>query len=361
MTRIKKALTACALICISTIVGLLLTEAGYRLLSGYPLLSTANLISQRIDLIRNMTGVMDFDDVVGWRLKANLFQAGVPFTTGELGVRMNANKIVPIQQGSILAVGDSFTAGSGVRDEEAWPARLEVRLEQPVVNGSAGAYGVDQIVLRAHQLLPLVKPETLLIGILSQDSLRNNYSLYGGAYKPHYDIVDDKLVLKDVPVPRIDARPLKLGLLRNIFGRFYIVDNIVSSLNLQNAWTDNRLRYHQIHPDKIGPEISCRLMEQMKKLKHEPPIRVIMIMMYGAAEVEASPAPWFASSVVECAKAQGIEVVDTYEPLHAILKANRNEFVRLWLDEGGQLGHMSPHGNDMIAKWVREKMLADRP
>ncbi|MGE4167296.1 MAG: hypothetical protein AB7E67_15045 [Xanthobacteraceae bacterium] len=354
MTRFKNALMAGILILISAAIGLLVTEAGYRLFSGYPLLSTQNLIQQRLDMIRNATGVMDFDELVGWRLKANLFKPNVPFTTGEFGLRMNANKIVPVQKGSILAVGDSFTAGSGVAEDESWPARLEARTGQPVANGSAGAYGVDQIVLRAEQLLPTVQPKILIVGILSQDSLRNSYSVYGGGYKPYFDIVDGKLRLRGVPVRRVDTQPLHLDIVRNVFGRFHVVDEVMTKLNRQESWTDNRFRYQKANDDKTGVAISCLLMERLAALSKERDIRVAMVMMYGASEIEGQTKPWYAEDVVQCALRHGIETLDTYGKLRAILASDRPEFVRLWLDEGGQLGHMSPYGNDMVAKWAQD-------
>ena len=360
MNRFRNILIAGALTAISAAIGLLLTEAGYRLLSGYPLLSTQNLILHRIDLIRNMTGVMDYDELVGWRLKANLYQANVPFTTGEFGTRMNANRIVPIQKGAILAVGDSFTAGSGVRDEESWPARLEARLGQPVVNGAAGAYGVDQIVLRAETLLPSVAPKILLIGVLSQDSLRNSFSVYGGAYKPYFDIAGGELQLRGVPVQRVATLPLELGAARYILGRFYVIDDVMTKFKLQRIWTDDRLRYRKIHDDKTGVLISCMLMKRLAVIGKERNIRVVMVMMYGAGEVEGSTKPWYAEDVVQCAAQHGIETLDTYGRLRTILASDRPEFVRLWLDEGGQLGHMSPYGNDMIARWAEEAFFQRR-
>src|SRR5262249_10900424 len=149
----------------------------------------------------------------------------------------------PLRTGGVLAVGDSFTAGSGVRNEDAWPARLETLINQPVLNGSAGAYGVDQIVLRAEQLLPEVKPTALIIGILSQDTLRNTYSVYGGGYKPYFDVEAGSAVLRGVPVPLVETQPLQLDWKRRVFGRSYMVDAAATALGLQDQWTDNRFRY----------------------------------------------------------------------------------------------------------------------
>lgn len=356
MNKLKEIFLSSLLVVASVLIAFVAAELVYRVVKGLPILSTGNLIQARLDLIRNMTGVMVHDQTVGWRLKDDFFTAGVPFTTGQLGVRMNENKIIPLRTGGVLAVGDSFTAGSGVRDDEAWPAKLESLLNQPVINGSAGAYAVDQIVLRAEQLLPVVKPKTLIIGVLSQDSLRNNFSVYGGGYKPYFEIQQDRLELKNVPVPRVETVPLKLDWAREILGRSYIVDAIIAGLNWQDWWVDNRFRYRQIHGDKVGPDISCKLIDRLLQLGRDHGMRPMIVMMYGAAEIETNPPPWYATTVVDCAKSKGIDLVDSYQPTRAILEKDRPAFVRLWLNEGGQLGHLSPEGNEFIAKLVKAKL-----
>jgi hypothetical protein len=51
-----------------------------------------------------------------------------------------------------LAVGDSFTFGDEVSDEDTWPACLQERWATPVLNGGVFGYGAAQAVLRAREL-----------------------------------------------------------------------------------------------------------------------------------------------------------------------------------------------------------------
>ena len=51
----------------------------------------------------------------------------------------------------ILAVGDSFTFGDEVKDDETWPAHLQQLLGRRVLNAGVSGYGFDQIVLRAEK------------------------------------------------------------------------------------------------------------------------------------------------------------------------------------------------------------------
>jgi lysophospholipase L1-like esterase len=347
-----------AVLLVATALCLVGAELAWRWLKGVPLGSRDNLIQQALDLVRANTGVMVHDPVLGWRLKDDVLVVQGGFTTGRLGVRMNQTEIRPLRRGGILAVGDSFTAGSGVRDEEAWPARLELLVGEPVTNGAAGAYGVDQMVLRAEQLLPEIEPKTLIVGILGQDSLRNNFSVYGGGYKPYFVVEAGKAVLKGVPVPLVDAAPLELDPVRGILGHSYMVDAGIKALGLQQWWIDNHLRYKKVHADRIGVDISCLLMDRLGQLKQARGLRVIVLMMYGAAEIEAKPAPWFGPPVVACAKQRGLEAIDSYDAVRAVLERDRRAFVELWLDEGGQLGHLSPKGNQFMADLLARTFFA---
>src|SRR6185503_7626483 len=92
------------------------------------------------------------------------------------GIRTNGLGETEVRTGGALAVGDSFTAGSEVADTETWPAQLEPLIGMPGVNAGSGGYGADQIVMRAEELLPLVQPRVLLVGMLEDDIGRVGYS-----------------------------------------------------------------------------------------------------------------------------------------------------------------------------------------
>jgi lysophospholipase L1-like esterase len=87
-----------------------------------------------------------------WTLRPNqqAFTYGAAATIDARGFRTNGPGAPRDGPLTILALGDSFTFGLGVRDEETWPARLEVALARHgvpgavVVNGGTIAYGVAQ-------------------------------------------------------------------------------------------------------------------------------------------------------------------------------------------------------------------------
>jgi hypothetical protein len=91
------------------------------------------------------------------------------FRGPELGERTPATK-------RILALGDSFTFGWGVEDDEAWPAVLGSRLrargvQVDVANlGRPGASPRDYADL-AESAIPQLEPDLVLIGVLQADDL----------------------------------------------------------------------------------------------------------------------------------------------------------------------------------------------
>ena len=321
--------------------------------AGVPLTSADNFIVRQLNLTRQNTGVVVHDERLGWRLATDVYVAGGAFTTGPHGLRMNANAVRPPQPGGILAVGDSFTAGAGVRDDEAWPAQLERMIAQPVHNAAAGGWGVDQMVLRAEQLMPELRPRVVIVSILAQDSLRNAYEVFGGAHKPYFVTDHDTLSLRGVPVPRSTAPPLELGLTRRVAGHSFLVHSIMMRAR-PAQWLHDPFLYKRVQSDVEAIGISCRLMERLARLRDEHRVRVIVAMQYGAGESVAQEPPWYGPRVLECARGHGLSTVDAYPPLHALSAQDAGRFNRLWLNEGGQLGHMSAEGNRLVAAFFRD-------
>jgi hypothetical protein len=339
----------CFLILASLLICFLALEVGVRMFNGIPVLKMTNFVADMLNIVRGNTGVLIYDETLGWRLADN-YAGGPSFTTGAYGLRMNTADIQPPSEGGILAVGDSFTAGSGVANDETWPAQLERMSGQPVHNAAAGAWGVDQMVLRAELLVPVLRPRTVIVGILADDTLRNNFEIYGGGYKPFFIIENGKAVLKGVPVTRVTGGNLNLDIWRRTLGHSYVIYAMARRLDREAWWIANDYRYRQVHSNEVGMTISCFLMDRLVALEAAHGVRVIVLMQYdGTASLQREP-PWYGPPVLACAKERGLQTIDTFSTLHTLSVEKPQEFKDLWLDEGGRLGHMSPKGNRLIAE-----------
>ena len=115
--------------------------------------------------------LLRYDTELGWEPQPG--SSGVlmhqPITFSAVGLR-NQNNGLQVDEGSpILAVGDSYTAGYAVKDDETWPADLERRLRHRVLNGGVHGYGLDQAVLRAEKLAKRFHPHTIVLAFIAHD------------------------------------------------------------------------------------------------------------------------------------------------------------------------------------------------
>jgi hypothetical protein len=106
----------------------------------------------------------------------------------------------------VLCVGDSFTFGEGLADDEAMPVQLEAELNRAgpgrweVLNLGVHGYGTDQQWLRLQAIGFHYDDDVVVLGFFQGDLERNVMSFRDYA-KPYFEVVDDRLVVRNVPVP----------------------------------------------------------------------------------------------------------------------------------------------------------------
>lgn len=355
-------LTNIGLMVLSVLVFAAIAEISLRLANGIQFWPVVNLIAKDRALLTTQTA-NEYHATVGWVLRpgieGNLNDPETSFTTGEYGVRMNEAGIRPVPSNGILAVGDSFTAGSEVGDRWAWPAQLERLLDSPVVNGSAGGWAADQIVLRGEHLTPLVKPHTVILSFLADDILRSQYRVYGSANKPWFSIDDDgSLVHHNNPVPEFSGKPSEST--APFVGYFYLPMWVMDRIGRGADWRRVADSYIKAGIDPIA--VSCKLLERAKAYYAEQDIRLVFVLQYGGhTGFEGTPQLGFAGPVVACARDMAIETVDTYPALLKAYQAGLENFKNLYVmhDNDRVFGHMSAAGNALIAELVAATLRED--
>jgi lysophospholipase L1-like esterase len=104
---------------------------------------------------------------------------------------------------SILALGDSHTAASGVSTGRTWPKVLQADLEKAGVsawvhNGGVHGYSLDQYLVRLRRLAPVVKPKVVVVGFSAATDFydvgrtRAGDFVYGSDLGRIYFSLDDK-------------------------------------------------------------------------------------------------------------------------------------------------------------------------
>lgn len=261
-------------------------------------------------------------------------------TTDAAGVRWNGSR--PLPKGSpILVVGDSFTYGLDVHDEQTWPADLERLLARPVWNGAVFGYGLDQIVLRAEQLLderPGVR--VLVIGLFGDDVERCEYS-YLFAPKPWFEIVDGALVLRNVPVPETrTAVPLEP--LRRVLAYSHLAD-LVLTRAAPSWWIVEGAKRRE---HDRGDEVAALLIDRVADVAEaRGNLRVVLVMLLPQRfDPAALPA---LDALAERARARNIEVIDLAPELAEMARAEKQR----WLNG---TGHFSPEANAWVAERIAD-------
>jgi hypothetical protein len=250
----------------------------------------------------------------------------------------------------ILAVGDSFTFGDEVGDADTWPAQLEHELAVPVRNAGVFGYGLDQITLRAEQLMGQDDVAALVVSIVPNDVMRCEYA-YRYAWKPWFAVRGGKLELQGVPVPGpghgTPGEPPPRRWLRWSF----LADLVYRRLDPDDWLLPDSVRMH-----RHGVEVGALLVERLDALARERGVPWLLVLnWYPRADVEP------ARGIVERARALGVDVIDMAPIVGAELGSGRARVPDLYSvhTKPGQpidIGHMTRAGNALVARAIAERL-----
>jgi len=321
---------------------------------------------------------VDYDAALGWRLKPFLKTPG--FNTLAYGFRSNGDAGAQVKSGGVLAVGTSFTAGSGVKDDETWPAQMQRLTGWNVNNAGEGGYQADQIILLAEQLLPLIHPQVVVVDLTPDSVIGTGYTSAGWP-KPYFTIENGKLVAHNSPVPRTATGARSGSEVKRLLAHSLIIDKFMTAF-FANFWlASERNQVITIATDEIG--VTCRLLDRLKHETDAANARLVLSLQYGALEVvdgsrtktagrlynlvrhaknrlerrlfanEPAGAPdWSeaAARVGRCAGILSIETVDELPELSAAYAGSPDDLrPHYQVEPGGALGHKSALGNRAVA------------
>lgn len=172
----------------------------------------------RIDWIKRHGGRKDFtqkfevyNPTRGWALKPGIKDMlvfdGKILNSNSRGLRGKTEYEYRRQRGKrrILVLGDSFTFGDEVSDDETYPHYLESLLpDTEVLNFGVSGYGHDQMLLYLREEGVKYRPDVVLLGFISIDTARNIFKFFGYS-KPKFKFYNHQLHLTNVPVPPPEA------------------------------------------------------------------------------------------------------------------------------------------------------------
>lgn len=290
-------------------------------------------------------GRLAYHRTLGWIPKPGRFSSQWTSNVDSSGFRNNGRS-VSTQGRPILAVGNSFTFGDEVEDNETWASYLEEILKNRVLNAGVGAYGIDQAFIRAEFLLDKYDPDIVILSFISNNINRTEYSYYphGRGWKPYYEYKDSSLVLRNVPVPQ-DYSPRKFQSLRHILGYSFLA-NVIFKRIAPEWWYDFPV-IKRIHND--GENVCIALLVRLNLLVKSRGSKFIAIPLATNGRIgDNERLPGLVKGVTE----KGVEVLDLSAEM---LKLQPSQFQNLFMPNGHYSSAMNRFVAEHIAAYLHKR------
>jgi hypothetical protein len=329
-SSLREALGSAALVLVSLLATLFVLELAVRVWRG-TLFDWSNAI---VDMRRpdKVDPGLTFDAGLGW-------------------VVTEGNRSMPPLDGrpSVLAIGDSFTYGMEVRNDETWPFYLQELLRAKVVNGGVPGYGLDLDVLHAERLAPALKPAHLVLSFIADDVRRMEMSRLWSREKPYFELKDGALELRHVPVPPSPPYGSQLPWWEHWIGWSKLAEIVRVRLVYDES------EYFGDHaralPRGAGETLVCPLMQRLARLA-VPTLVVAQYAPYGwDNKIYGIEARRLSLHVLDCAAKAGLQTLDLFDMVDSAIRAGGREAIF-----GPRADHHNPAGNRLTAGKIAAKL-----
>lgn len=286
-----------------------------------------------------------YDPVLGWDLQPGAagLLAGKPIAISHDGMRKHSAFAREGSGPPILAIGDSYTEGYAVADDETWPAHLERVTMRPVLAGGVRDYGIDQMVLKAERLLPTQKRATVILAFIASDIDRTARAVRNSRHKPYFVARGGGLELHNVPVPS-SPYIAPFTMVRRVLGHSYLLHFAMNRLGAYEAWHGDTLE-----TGEDGDLLSCKLMERFAALVRREKTEALVVA-FSRYEDWAWPREGEVqrkrvAAVLACASRAGLPVLDTHGDFaKAGVAGDPEAFFTEW--------HFNDRSNELAARLI---------
>jgi hypothetical protein len=316
-----------------------------------------------------------FDELLGYVPREG-FSATInvpPWHGGKLtirkdGFRSNGSEPPPFPA-EVLVVGDSFTFGEQVSDNETWPACLERKLGRGVDNGGVTGYGTAQALRRASLKLAEKSYTTLvlstLVGPLDWNFGRDRLSYRGGWPKPAVIHTKNGIgwsAASDPNTPGTHFNPLNHEAYHEALYFIYQRSEILR-LILDRFFPDNNIAGETltvVHPNAVDEnEIVDWTLRKFSKLEIK---NKMLLLQYPRQGLDTTEVAERRKLILGIANELSLKVIDTYDVLRnakekrpQLCNACRNPsplMDELWYLDNSY--HHTPLGNELVCSYLFE-------
>jgi hypothetical protein len=304
----------------------------------------------------------EHDERLGW---VNEPQLDVPDMYGPgIGLRTNRQRFrndreldatVPAGTTRIICSGDSFTLGYGVSNDQAWCALLAAgHPDRESVNMGQGGYGIDQAYLWYERDGAPLEHDVHLFAFVTEDFKRAGAVEFLGHPKPRLTVVDGRLEVTNVPVPR--PREPSSGMSRLAYASRRLSFVHVGSALRRRLSRESPHERWDAEPELR--EIAAAVIADLKRLNDEAGSVLVLVHLPVEADYHPSHADVWRGFLRERAAEVGCHYVDLVSALRQLPAA---EVPPLFIQKGevdylGAAGHYSVAGNAMIAAALEDRL-----
>ena len=299
------------------------------------------------------------DETLGWVALPNVdlrdhYGPGAHLRTNSQAFRSDRDfaRAVPAGKTRIICVGDSFTLGFGVSNDQAWCHRLgaiDPRFE--TVNMGQGGYGVDQAYLWYLRDGAALDHQVLLFGFITDDFDRMQVERFLRYAKPVLDLRGDSIVITNHPVRKTSRFTRWRAANGHAIGNLLVIQ-----LGYRIAGRLSRSTPVQIRTDSAtarearARRVSAKIFEHLARVTRDKGGRLVLVYLAGPGDYRgsASTTAWQRFVHDEAAR-QAIPVIDFVEIFRRVPPAEINAMF-------APNSHYSVQGNEFVAKTLLEEL-----
>jgi hypothetical protein len=308
-----------------------------------------------------------YDPELGWshvpaiRID-DLYGPGVWLATNRQGFRAVREYAPEVPAGRLRVVcsGDSFTLGYGVANDQTWCARLEAldtRLES--VNMGQAGYGIDQAFLWYRRDGAPLAHQVHVFAFILDDFRRMQATSFLGYGKPVLAVRDGALTVENTPVP---PRRFYAGLGERLASAAagLRASELVRRISGRGDRARDPARAAAPAQDPATFELVRRVLDELDAVNRAKGSELVLLALPTAPDYRGTDSDGWRAFAAREAAARGIAYLDLVEALRRLPRA---AVAPLFIKPGAlpyraAVGHLTPAGNDWVARQVYDYLLA---
>jgi lysophospholipase L1-like esterase len=318
-------------------------------------------------------GLILYDEHLGWKLarswsgRHERSEYRVSYHTGTQGFRVSDSTNNDSTAARWAVLGDSFTFGLGVNDNETFTAVMNREAtDKHFINYAVPGYSTDQQWLLLQQNPEIRRARRLLVVVyLGNDPFDNvlSFPLQARHAKPYVELENGKLRVRNQPVPLIskpqaqlqrDLARLNAPRREPAAWRRLLESSAVGALLLNSLFPDRYIANDVSTHFQYETDVIIALLRKIQAQAAE--MQPLIVLMPGRSFVQqpysfsAAYQEYFRREILNAAPEQSLDVIDMATLLRTDYETTSSQLFYP-VD-----GHLTPIGHEFIARAISERL-----